>query len=46
MSTEAFKKNWDDLSMKSAQQPHPFLKADVIMKNPAPPNVAPADVLK
>ena len=44
--SEAFKKNWDDLSMKAATYPNPFLKTDVIMKNPAPSHVQPPDVLK
>ena len=43
MSPEAFKKNWDELSSQSGDA---FLRADVIMKNPAPAHVPPPDVLK
>ena len=43
MSAEAYVKNWGELTANDHES---FLKADVIMKNPAPANVTPTNVLK
>ena len=43
MSAEAYVKNWGELTSNDHES---FLKADVIMKNPAPANVTAPNVLK
>ena len=41
MPEAAFKKNWDDITLKRAD----FHKIDTVLKNPAPPHVPIAQVL-